>query len=209
MPIRAFQSSIRPALSAGIAVAISQFLGLQFPIYALIAAVIVSDLSPSKTRQLGGMRLLGTLLGAVIGAAVSYFLPQGTWVLGFGVLAAMFLSRLLRLEGAAKVTGYVCGIVVLTHSDNPWPCALDRVVETILGIVVALLLSYVPTLVHIDESSKQDPWPGNDADRPQRGVTHRLPARLKMSWKALQGRWNSGRVLLPWQKCLPWMSYPA
>ena len=49
----AFRLSVRAALSAGLAVAIAELVRLPYPIYALIGAVIVSDLSPAKTRQLG------------------------------------------------------------------------------------------------------------------------------------------------------------
>lgn len=150
--IPAFQLSIRAALSAGLAVAIAQLLRLQYPIYALIGAVIVSDLSPSQTRQLGFRRLAGSVLGATVGAAISQSLPSAPWAIGLSVLAAMFLSHLLPLQGAAKITGYVCGIVVLDHGAHPWSYALYRLIETILGIGVAILVSLVPKLIPIDKS---------------------------------------------------------
>lgn len=153
----ALQLSIRAALSAGLAVAIAEFLRFQYPLYALIGAVIVTDLSPMQTRTLGLQRLAGTLLGATIGATFCRFLPAGPGAIGFSVLIAMFLSHLLHLQGAAKITGYVCGIVVLSHHDQPWSYALYRVMETILGIGVAVIVSLVPKLIPDDKSKEQDP----------------------------------------------------
>ena len=152
----AFQLSIRAALSAGLAVAIAELLRLQYPLYALIGAVIVSDLSPSQTRQLGLRRLAGSALGATVGAAISSFLPSDPWAVGLSVLVAMFLSHLLRLQGADKLSGYVCGIVVLGHCDHAWAYGLYRLTETILGIGMAVVVSLVPKLIPIDKSKQQD-----------------------------------------------------
>ena len=138
--------SIRAALAAGLAVAIAQLLQLQYPLYAMISAIIVTDLSPSQTRQLGFQRLAGTVLGATVGAALTHILPSGPWAIGLSILAAMFLSHLLHLQGAAKVTGYVCAIVVLDHAGQPWSYALYRLIDTVLGIGVAVLVSFVPKL---------------------------------------------------------------
>jgi len=154
--VPAFQLSIRAALSAGLAVAVAELLRLQYPLYALIGAVIVSDLSPSQTRQLGLRRLAGSALGATVGAAMSNFLPSAPWSIGLSVLVAMFLSHLLHLQGAAKLTGYVCGIVVLGHSDHPWSYGLYRLTETVPGVGMAVLVSLVPKLIPIDESKQQD-----------------------------------------------------
>ncbi|HEY2865301.1 MAG TPA: hypothetical protein VGK37_16900 [Casimicrobiaceae bacterium] len=66
----------------------------------------------------------------------------------------MFLSQFLHLEGAAKVTGYVCGIVVLGHGDDPWSYSAYRLIETILGVGVAILVSVVPKLIPLDKSKQ-------------------------------------------------------
>ena len=59
----------------------------------------------------------------------------------------MFLSHLLGLQGAAKVAGYVCGIVLFSYDDAPWSYALHRTIETMIGIALAVLISLVPKLL--------------------------------------------------------------
>ena len=152
----ALQLSARAALSAGIAVAVAELFRLEFPIYALVGAVIVSDLSPATTRQLGRARLSGSVVGAVVGAAISQFLPQAPWAIALSILVAMFLSSLLHLRGAAKIAGYVCGIVVLSYTAEPWSYALYRLIETVLGIGVALLVSFIPPLGHSTKGSNNE-----------------------------------------------------
>jgi uncharacterized membrane protein YgaE (UPF0421/DUF939 family) len=141
-----FQLSIRAAAAAGIAAAVALWLNLQFPIYAMISAVVVTDLSSTETRKLGPARMAGTILGAVIGAMTNLLLPHGSWTIALGVFAAMFASRLLNV-GDGKLAGYVSGIVLLDHSQQPWSYAVLRVLETALGILAAVLISYIPKMI--------------------------------------------------------------
>jgi uncharacterized membrane protein YgaE (UPF0421/DUF939 family) len=83
---------VRAGLAAGLAVAIARLLRLPYPLYALVGAVIVTDLSASQTRQLAQRRLVGTVLGAISAAVFHPWLPSAAWSLGLGILAAMFLS---------------------------------------------------------------------------------------------------------------------
>ena len=149
--VMAFQLSIRAAASAALAVEIARRLHLPYPIYALIGAVIVTDLSPVHTRRLALRRLAGTVVGAAVGAAFSMRLPGDSWEIGAGILASMALSHLFRLQAAAVVAGYVCGIVMLDHGGEPWVYALHRLAETVLGIGTAVLVSLVPKLIRTGE----------------------------------------------------------
>lgn len=147
----AIQLAARSAIAAAVAVLIVQWMDTSHPIYAMIAAVIVTDLRPEQSRRFALNRLAGTVIGAGIGAlAVPWLGPSALAVL-VTVLAMMLLCHALKLDGAAKVSGYICGIVVLEHSGNAWYYAGERLVETLVGIGVALALSMVPKLVRFDE----------------------------------------------------------
>src|SRR5215204_5991088 len=154
-PVAIIRVSDRAALAATLAIAIANYMQLQYPLYALIAAVLVTDLSDSNRRHLGFARFAGTVLGGAMGAAESAalgHLPQlQSPLIGIGILAAMLLSHFLRLKDAAKVAGYVCGVVLLNHNDHPWSYALQRVIETSLGIGTALVVSLIPRLMPIDK----------------------------------------------------------
>lgn len=117
----------------------------------MIAAVIVTDLSPPETRKLAWRRIAGTILGSLLGAVLAAALPHGALTIGLGIFLAMLLSHVVRLPQAARVAGYVCAIVLLEHTAEPWLYALWRFAETVLGIGVALLISLVPKLMRTDE----------------------------------------------------------
>lgn len=147
----AIQLAVRSAIAGAVAVQIVQWMDTSHPIYAMIGAVIVTDLRPEQSRTFALNRLAGTVIGAGIGAlAVPWLGPSALAVL-VTVGAMMLLCHALKLDGAAKVSGYICGIVVLEHSGNAWHYAGERLVETVVGIVVALAVSMVPKLLKSEE----------------------------------------------------------
>ncbi len=144
--------ALRAAFGSGLSVALAQVCRLEYPIYALLAAIIVTDFSAAKTRELGLQRIVATVVGAVCGAVLDLLLRPSAWAIGVGVLLAMLICHISSVRGGAKVAGYVCGIVMLAHGAEPWSYALFRLLETTLGIVVAWLISLVPRLIQIEEA---------------------------------------------------------
>lgn len=152
VPMTGIQLALRASVAAGLSLAIAQFFELQFPIYAAIAAIIVTDLSPSESIRLGWRRLVATVVGAVCGAALSMVLPTTPWAIGLSILVAMFSCHVLRIPEAVRVAGYTSAIVAFAYDVTPWSYAFYRFIETALGICVAWSVSYIPKLVRTEVS---------------------------------------------------------
>jgi uncharacterized membrane protein YgaE (UPF0421/DUF939 family) len=141
------QLAVRASLAATISLLVANFFQLEFPIYAFIAAVIVTDLAPEQTRELGVRRVLSTIIGASTGATLSAILPAGPLAIGVSIFVAMLLCTLLQVRGGARIAGYICGIVVFDHGSEAWAYAADRLAETLIGVGVAWAISFVPKLL--------------------------------------------------------------
>jgi uncharacterized membrane protein YccC len=151
MTISHAQLAVRAGVAGALATWAAQLLGMEHPIYAFIGAVIVTDLSPKQSQSLGFRRILATAMGSVCGAALSQLLGPGPAIVGASVVFAMLAGYLLGAGEAAKVAGYICGIVVLDHAAEPWLYATQRFVETVLGVSIAWAISYAPKLINFSE----------------------------------------------------------
>jgi uncharacterized membrane protein YgaE (UPF0421/DUF939 family) len=150
--IRGVQLAARAATAAALSIAAANAMALPFPIYAMIAAVIVTDRSPLQTRRLSVPRIVGTAIGMTIGATLSAVLGANAAATGVGIFIAALISVLV-LPDAAKLSGYGCAIVLLGYRDNPWIYAWYRLLETLLGIGMALLVSMVPLILRDDDAA--------------------------------------------------------
>ena len=154
--IEGVQLALRASTAAGAAIALAYLLKLETPLYAFLAAVIVTDLTPSLSRQLGLRRLAATAVGALCGATLSPWLGSDPFAIAASILIAMLISHLVRAREGAKVAGFICGILVLEHNSDPWLSALHRFVETALGILVAWGVSYVPKLIRLKQPARAE-----------------------------------------------------
>jgi uncharacterized membrane protein YgaE (UPF0421/DUF939 family) len=131
---------VRAALASLLSAWVALWLGMDFPIYAVIAAIVVTDASPEVTRRTGLLRLVGNIIGAGLGGGLGSLLGHTPLVMAGGVLLAILLCALTGLKDAAKITGYITGIVILFHGDKPWAYAWARFVETSIGLGFAILV---------------------------------------------------------------------
>ncbi|MBD2167958.1 FUSC family protein [Calothrix membranacea FACHB-236] len=129
------------AIAAAISLVIAQGLRWEYPFYAVIAAIIVMSSTHGSTLALGIQRLIGTIIGALAGAVFAVTLGSNPWSLGVCVFVTIFATSVCKFNEAAKLAGYVSAIVILSYNHSPWLYAWDRLLETLLGIGVALLVN--------------------------------------------------------------------
>jgi len=141
------------AAKTALAAALCWWLALRFGLHdgywGSISAIIVLQSNVGSTVNASRDRLLGTLIGTLLGFAFSMFgvLP---WNYILAVLAAIVVCGLLGLRNSSRLAGVTITIIMLVHKEGSrWGLALDRVGEVVLGIVVALA---VTTLVFPDRA---------------------------------------------------------
>jgi len=140
------QIALRTAVAATLAVLITQKLGLAYPIFAAIAAIITTDLAPANSRTVGVRRIAATIIGAAAGFAGSLLLGAEPWWLGIALLATMLACQFLGSPEGSKMAACTCGIGMLMHGGHPLLFALHRVIETGLGVATAWAVSHLPKL---------------------------------------------------------------
>ena len=143
--------SLRAALGATVAYALARSLELPHPVYALVAAIVVTDFYSTETRNLGLQRLAATFIGAACAVLLWTIVEPREWVIGLGILMAMAVCHVCNFGGGAKVAGFVSAVVLLSYGEHPWTHAWYRLTETIVGIGVAWLISLVPRLIQLDD----------------------------------------------------------
>jgi uncharacterized membrane protein YccC len=138
----------KTALAAGLCWWIAKLFGLNDGYWGAISAIIVLQSNFGATISASRDRILGTLIGALIGFAFAQFgaLP---WNFILAVLAAVIVCGMLGLRSSSRLAGVTICIVMLVKSGSHWTLALDRVIEVIIGIVMAIAVS---TLVFPDRA---------------------------------------------------------
>jgi uncharacterized membrane protein YccC len=139
----------KTALAAALCWWLAHQFGLHDGYWGSISAIIVLQSNVGSTVNASRDRILGTLIGTILGFAFSLFgtLP---WNYILAVLAAVIVCGLLGLRSSSRLAGVTITIIMLVQKTGPrWSLALDRVGEVVLGIVVALA---VTTLVLPDRA---------------------------------------------------------
>jgi uncharacterized membrane protein (TIGR01666 family) len=141
-------ASFRHAARVTVALLTGYIISLLFPLghgyWILLTIITIVKPAYSITRRRNLQRLLGTLLGGVLGFGMLYFIKEPA-VLFVLMLVAMIISysflKLQYLVSSACITIYV---LLSFHFMNPVGYAevlTDRVIDTCIGSVVAFIVS--------------------------------------------------------------------
>jgi uncharacterized membrane protein YccC len=147
--------AVRVTVAAIAALVVAQLFGLRLPLWAVLTAVIVTQMSVGRSLKATGDYLVGTLGGALYGGAVAVLIPHESELSLLAVLVIAVAPLALLAAGRPNMNVVpITAIIILllpglTHS-NPLASAIDRVLEVAVGAVVGLAVSFLvlPSSAH-------------------------------------------------------------
>ncbi|MCQ4936109.1 HAD hydrolase family protein [Anaerotignum propionicum] len=152
---------IKTAIAVGICFLISSLTGGNGkPIFSAIAAIICMQPYVEHSVDVAFNRIIGTIIGAVFGliaASVSLYIPPEYdyvhfLVISLTVIPVLYTTVLLKKPGASALAGVVLLSITLSTGSTPLMDAVNRSVETIVGILVSLGVN----MAHLPRRKEKD-----------------------------------------------------
>ncbi|NCC25577.1 MAG: hypothetical protein EOM25_10340 [Deltaproteobacteria bacterium] len=141
---RALVHPFKTALAALIAALACEALELDQSLWAVISAIIVMQADLGGSVHAGGIRLLGTLVGAIVAVLMGLIVPDPTAAMVVAVFATLTICAIIPgLNEALRLAGITAAIVLMLGEPGESVVEIGavRFLETALGITVALAVS--------------------------------------------------------------------
>ena len=139
--------ALRVTLAALLAFGAAQLLHLHLPLWAVLTAIIVTQLSVGRSLKTALDYLVGTIGGVIYGGVVTIFVPHGNEFELLALLAVVVAPLALiaafnpRLH-VATVTAIIVLLVPTMTEVQPIDSAIDRVLEVGVGAITGLVVSF-------------------------------------------------------------------
>lgn len=148
---------LKSALAVFLCFLIDTLRGGGVPFYSAIAAILCMQPDVQGGLRVGLNRVVGTLIGGCYGMGVLYLLrafpPGGHGLLQYAVISAalvplMYLTVLVKKTSATYITCVVFLSITVSHGLDliPYAFALNRILDTLIGIFISLFVNWVPFL---------------------------------------------------------------
>ena len=111
------------------------------PIFAAIAALIVVQPSVNQSLAKGIERSVGVILGVVLAYGVGFVFGNQWWVVLAAVVLSLLAAWVLKLGPGSANQIPISAMLVLTLGAATPTYARDRIIETILGALIAVLVN--------------------------------------------------------------------
>jgi Fusaric acid resistance protein family len=147
--------ALRVTTAATLSLAIALWLGLPLPLWAVLTAVIVTQMSVGRSLKSAVDYLLGTLSGALYGGAVAILVPHShelalLVVLAIAVAPLAVAATFYPSLAVAPITAIIVLLVPTMTQSTPLASALDRMLEVLVGGCVGFAVSFLllPSRAH-------------------------------------------------------------
>jgi uncharacterized membrane protein YccC len=113
----------------------------QPPVFAAIAALLVVQPSLNQSLTKAVERSIGVFAGVVIASILGILLGGGTWVTLLATVVALLIAWVLKMTPGTANQVAISALLVLALGTATPGYAVDRVLETLIGAVMGILVN--------------------------------------------------------------------
>lgn len=154
-------------IKTGLAVLISMLIshlrfGTGLAFYSAIAAIICMQPNVHQTFHKGLGRIIGTIFGGIMGLIYLLIIPEGKFpepvsylIISLLVTLIIWIMSLINKKEAVSIAGIVFLSITINHATdiNPLSFATSRVIDTLIGVIIAFLVNYLDFKIRKKETN--------------------------------------------------------
>lgn len=137
--------SIKTVIATTIAITLSNILGLESPFYPTMITFLCIQSTITESSEVALNKLAGTLIGGILALIYLVFIPDIVYVIPIGILAIIYLGNMLNkrdLISMSSVIFLTISFRVISGGDTDTVTfVIHRILETFLGVVIAILVN--------------------------------------------------------------------
>lgn len=140
--------TLRMTVAAVAGLGLAQALHLPLPMWTVLTALIVTQLSIGRSLKTSLDYMIGTIGGTIYGAALALLIPHDSegallFVLVLAVAPLALVAAIKRNLNSVPVSSIIVVLMpAITHA-SPFDSAVNRVLEVSLGVVVGLAVAFL------------------------------------------------------------------
>ncbi|HHW89483.1 MAG TPA: hypothetical protein GX745_01085 [Clostridiales bacterium] len=140
--------TLKTMLAIALCLLIAYYAGYEDVYNVCAVALLTMQITPKESIKLGSHRLIGTVIGGVIGTGMLYLsIATGihSYILTvFAVGLTIFICNLINIKGASAISSLVVMLILIVPLDiePTYLYPIQRTLETAIGIVIAVAINY-------------------------------------------------------------------
>ncbi|WP_276496386.1 FUSC family protein [Pontibacter litorisediminis] len=133
---------VKTALAAAVSwLVATMVLGSEYPFFAPLAAILTVQVTVADSVEKATQRIIGIIGGVAVSLLIGHWLSISTFSIFLVILVGMGISKALRMNPQIVSQVAVSSFLVLAFGLQEEGYAVERVVETLMGSVVAVLIN--------------------------------------------------------------------
>lgn len=133
--------TLKTGLVVTLSVIVSKLIGLEYPFFVVMTAIISMDKTMFNSLKMGRNRVFGTFLGACIGIGLSYIDRGNPLLLGLGIILLIQICNHLKLQGAITIGGIVMTAIIVHTDKTPIYYGFHRTLDTLVGAAISFVVN--------------------------------------------------------------------